>query len=374
MNDIFWSNSLEQLAWFFSVLSLSFLFKGKLANGITTLIYRIFGRFAHEVERDKFKELLRKPLSLVIFFSAVFIGQKGLSIPTEIVINDHETLPLRQTIRSALQMAGLFSYIWLFLRIADFVGLVLISKAAKTETKLDDQLAPFFRDSLKVFVVIAGVLYIAAAVFHKNVTALIGGLGIGGLAVALAAQETLANLLGSFTIFLDKPFTVGDTIETNGVIGSVERVGFRSTRIRTLDKSYVTIPNKQIVGNILNNITESSHRRSRFFITLTYSTSQKQMEAIMAELRVFLVNHPMTNDEPLVRFFDYADSSLNILVTYLVNTNQYDLFCEVREEINFKIMELVNKHKASFAFPSRSLYLENTVHTQAMQPNNHLSN
>jgi MscS family membrane protein len=246
----------------------------------------------------------------------------------------------------------------ILIKITEFVGELWVEKAASTESKLDDQLVPFLKDAVKVSIVIFALLIVLGMVFKVNVSALIGGLGIGGLAIALAAQESLANLLGSFTIFLDKPFTVGDVIDFNGIVGTVEKVGFRSTRIRTLDKSYVTVPNKSLVGAPLNNITESTHRRSRFFIGVLYSTPPDVLKNIISEIYDVLLIHEQTNDDPLVRFFEYGDSSLNILVTYLVNTNDYNIYCEVREEINYKIYEIVLRNGSDFAFPTRTVHVQ----------------
>jgi MscS family membrane protein len=194
-------------------------------------------------------------------------------------------------------------------------------------------------------------------VFHVNITALVASLGIGGLAVALAAQDTLANLLGSFVIYLDKPFKAGDLIETNDIRGTIEHVGFRSTRIRTMEKSLLTVPNKKLIDNALNNITLSAARRVRFNIGLTYATKSNQIVAIMEDIKKIILEHPLVSDDCTVKFDAFDSSSLNILVVYFVMSNEYDTMIDVKEQLNLKIMHIVEAHGCQFAFPSQTIYL-----------------
>ncbi|MFO7997986.1 MAG: mechanosensitive ion channel family protein [Bacteroidales bacterium] len=201
-------------------------------------------------------------------------------------------------------------------------------------------------------------------VFGINVGTLVAGVGLGGLAVALAAKESLENLFGSLTIFLDKPFVVGDLVKVSGITGVVEKVGFRSTRMRTLDKSYVTLPNKKMIDSELDNLSLRTFRRANFVVGLTYSTRIEQMKAVVADIQAMIDNHPNTNQEGLVRFKEFGNSSLDIMVVYFVDTMDWATYLDVKQEINYGIMEIVKKHGADFAFPSRSVYFEKDVTTQ----------
>lgn len=321
------------------------------------LLYRIFSKKGRVDKSERFNELVGKPMQFFGLMVALFISFTLLNIPEYLNIFE-EKFRVHHYIDLLLKLLMTLGITRILIKVTEYIGERWKEKAAETESKLDDQLVPFAIDGIKVLLVIFAIMFALGAVFKANVTALVGGLGIGGLAVALAAQESLANLLGSFTIFLDKPFTVGDTVDFNGIVGTIEKVGFRSTRIRTLDKSYVTVPNKSLVGAPLNNITESTHRRARFFIGLTYDTHPDVMKNIIAEIHDFLLRHENTNDNPVVRFFEYTDSSLNILITYLVNSNDYDLYVKVREEVNFKIYEIVQRNGTSFAFPTRTIRIE----------------
>jgi len=195
-------------------------------------------------------------------------------------------------------------------------------------------------------------------VFEVNITALATGLGIGGIALAMASKESLENLLGSFTIFFDRPFTVGDTVTVGSVTGKVEKVGFRSTRIRTYDKSIVTVPNKKMIDAELDNLGMRPVRRVKFNLGLTYDTTIEQIKAIVSDIQEMINNHAKTDQEGKVRFQEFGSSSLDILVIYYVNSPKWDDLIDVREDINYKIMEIVKKHNSDFAFPSTTVYLQ----------------
>ena len=252
----------------------------------------------------------------------------------------------------------LITIFWTFNRAIDFVGYKLKNKAMETESKVDDQLIPFAIDIAKVLTIVLGSVMILGNVFDVNVTALVTGLGIGGVAFALASKESLENLLGSFTIFFDKPFTVGDTVTLGGVTGTVEKVGFRSTRIRTFDKSIVTVPNKNIISAELDNLGARPVRRVKFNIGLTYDTSVENIKKIVDDIQKLIDEHPMTNQEGKVRFLEFGPSSLDIMVLYYVDSPDWEALIDAKQKINFDIIDIVNKYKCEFAFPSTSVYIE----------------
>jgi MscS family membrane protein len=195
-------------------------------------------------------------------------------------------------------------------------------------------------------------------IFDVDVTALAAGVGIGGIAIAMASKESLENLLGSFTIFFDKPFLVGDLVSTGNITGTVEKVGFRSTRIRTFDKSIVTVPNKNMISAELDNLGKRKVRRARFYIGLTYDTTSDQMKKVVKEIEKLINEHPRTDQEGRVKFQEFGASSLDIMVLYYVNSTKWDDFIDVKEDINFKIMEIVKNYDCEFAFPSTTVYLQ----------------
>jgi MscS family membrane protein len=188
----------------------------------------------------------------------------------------------------------------------------------------------------------------------------LAGLGVGGLAVALAARDSLANLLGSMLIMIEKPFRIGHYVRVSGGEGTVEDVGFRSTRIRTLDNSLISIPNNSVVSATVENLSLRVMRRERFFIQVTYDTSREKLEELAAEIKQLITDHPLTNKKNFhVRFNDFGESSLNILVYFYLEVADLAAELEAREEILFRIMDLAHKMGIEFAFPTRTLVIEN---------------
>jgi MscS family membrane protein len=186
-------------------------------------------------------------------------------------------------------------------------------------------------------------------VFNLNISSIIAGLGIGGLAFALAAKETLENLLGSFTIFLDKPFGLGDYIQFGNTFGTVDKIGFRSTRIITDEKSIITVPNKKLVDTELNNLSLRPARRIKMNFTLVYETSIETVQTIIKQLEEHFKKHPWVTDDYKVRVFEFSDLGITILVDYFIIKIDYDSSLISRQETNLVIKQLVETNNAKFA-------------------------
>jgi MscS family membrane protein len=190
---------------------------------------------------------------------------------------------------------------------------------------------------------------------------------VGGLAVALAARDSLANLLGSLLIMFEKPFRIGHYVRVGGAEGTVEDVGFRSTRIRTLDNSLVSIPNNAVVNTTIENLSLRAMRRQRFFVQVTYDTPREKLEKLVAGIRQLIVDHPLTNKTSVeVRFNNFNESSLDVLVMFYLAVDQYTVELREREAILLQIMELAQDLGVAFAFPTRTLQIE-TVATAPSQ-------
>jgi MscS family membrane protein len=197
----------------------------------------------------------------------------------------------------------------------------------------------------------------------------LAGLGVGGLAVALAARDSLANLLGSMLIMIEKPFRVGHYVRVSGGEGTVEDVGFRSTRIRTPDNSLISIPNNSVVNATVENLSLRGMRRQRFLIQVTYDTPREKLEELMVGIKQLIPDHPLTNKTNFnVRFNDFGESSLNILVYFHIETTDYSAELEAREEILLRIMDLAKELGIDFAFPTRTLVIETPSGTDADAP------
>ena len=198
---------------------------------------------------------------------------------------------------------------------------------------------------------------------------MLAGLGVGGLAVALAARDTIANLIGSLLITIEKPFRVGHAVRIGGTEGTVEDVGFRSTRIRTPDNSLVTIPSSAVVNTTVENLSIRTKRRQRFFIQVMYDTPREKVEEIVTRIRQLIVDHPLAEESTCqVRFNNFAESSLDILVIFNLMVEDYASELREREAVLLQIMDLVKDAGVEFAFPTRTLYIENGTGSSAARP------
>ncbi|MBK7963037.1 MAG: mechanosensitive ion channel [Bdellovibrionales bacterium] len=242
-------------------------------------------------------------------------------------------------------------------RSIDAVGNVLIDLAAKTETSLDDQLAPFVSKTLKVLVLVLGGL-IALQNFGVNVMSLLAGLGLGGLALALAAQDTAANLFGSITILLDAPFKVGDHIKIGDTEGLVTEVGFRSTRIKTFTNSLVTLPNAFVAKEKVENLGERQAHRIRQTLGLHYDTSPEKVVQLCDEIRYLLTQEPLVMKENfVVNFVNFNASTLDLLVSFHVTTTETQVEFAVGQKILLEIWRIAKKIGVEFAYPTQTVYL-----------------
>ena len=358
MNYEFLGNSITDYVYFLSSFLVGLLLIIPFRLFISKLLFRLFGKDNDESDNEKFNSLLKKPLQYFLTLLVLYFSVQFISLPDFLNSTEEGALNLAKYFDKGFNFFLLVTIFWTINRSIDFLGYKLKNKALETESKVDDQLIPFAIDIAKVLTIVLGVVMILGNVFDVNVTALVTGLGIGGVAFALASKESLENLLGSFTIFFDKPFTVGDTVTLGGVTGTVEKVGFRSTRIRTFDKSVVTVPNKNIISTELDNLGARPVRRVKFNIGLTYDTSVENIKNIVDDIQKLIDDHPMTNQEGKVRFLNFGASSLDIMVLYYVDSPDWEVLIDAQQKINFQIIDIVNKYKCEFAFPSTSVYIE----------------
>jgi len=358
LNYEFFGNSITNYIYFLTSFLVGLLLIIPFRLVISKLLFRLFGKDNSENDNKKFNSLLKKPLQYFLTLLVLYFSVQFISLPDFLNSTEEGALNLAKYFDKGFNFLLLVTIFWTINRSIDFVGYKLKNKALETESKVDDQLIPFAIDIAKVLTIVLGVVMILGNVFDVNVTALVTGLGIGGVAFALASKESLENLLGSFTIFFDKPFTVGDTVTLGGVTGTVEKVGFRSTRIRTFDKSVVTVPNKNIISTELDNLGARPVRRVKFNIGLTYDTSVENIKNIVDDIQKLIDDHPMTNQEGKVRFLNFGASSLDIMVLYYVDSPDWEVLIDAQQKINFQIIDIVNKYKCEFAFPSTSVYIE----------------
>lgn len=354
----YFGNSVEDYAWFLGIIIVGLLLQRFAAVLLTRFLFRWLKKYSAGVGFERLLALVERPMGLFILLVTFYLAFSYIDFPKDWKIMPKDTFGIKMVLYRLYQVAIVFSITWIILRLVDFFGLILMHRASQTESKTDDQLVPFIRESIKIVIVILSVFFMLGAIFELNIASLVAGLGIGGLAVALAAKESLENLFGSFTIFLDKPFVVGDLVKIGTVTGNIERIGFRSTRIRTVDKTYVTIPNKKMIDGELDNLTLRTFRRANFVLGLTYDTPPAKLKAVVDDLKSYLEGHELVlKEEVHVRFYDFGTSALNVRVEYLVNTIDWVLYLSVREEVNYKIIDIFASHGCEFAYPTTTVIM-----------------
>ncbi|WP_017259975.1 mechanosensitive ion channel family protein [Pedobacter arcticus] len=364
LNQVILGNSLKSYVLFFAILLFGFLLKRLISKYLGKLLFLFFQKLAKSIKVDKFLELLLKPIEFLITIIFLYIAINQLSYPLDVVVFKRTvqkavyTVKVIEVIDKVFLFLMIISSFRILLRLIDFVSHVFAYKASLTESKSDDQLVSFLREFSKIVVIIIGVFVVMGIVFNMNIAAIIAGLGIGGIAIALAAQDTLQNLLGSFTIFADKPFVVGDSVRVMGYDAVVEKVGFRSTVVRTVDKTLVIIPNKKMIDGPLENLTLRNLRRVKFEIGLLYGTPPEVLKKICDEIKAYIDERNETNMDTYVNFDNFGGSALNIQILYYIEIVDYAIYLTIKEEINYKIMDIVLHNGADFAFPSNTVYHE----------------
>ena len=224
--------------------------------------------------------------------------------------------------------------------------------------EIDQILIPFFSKAIR-FMIVAISISIIAQVFEYDVNGFIAGLGLGGLAFALAAKDAIGNLFGGIIIITEKPFTIGDWIKTPSVEGTVEDISFRSTRVRTFAQAIVTVPNAILANESITNWSKMGKRQITFKLGVTYNTPRVKLQRTILRIEgVLRGNDDIHQDTIFVKFDEYNDSSLDIFLYFFTKTTVWENYLTVKEEINFAIMEILEEEGVSVAFPSRTLYVE----------------
>lgn len=348
LNHEFLHNTWRQWCWLIGVIIFVVIFKRYISKLISMLLFKIVQRTAAGELSQEFLKRILKPLQYFIVLQTIYIGFHTLNYPFN--KENEEGMALVQTILfGAYRFLMILNIAWIVSRIGDFFVMVLKHRAEKTEDPWDDQIVVFLKDIIRLLVWTIAILSILGAVFGVNIYSIIAGAGIAGIAIAFAAQESLQNIFGSIAIFTEKPFVIGDLIDFDGTQGTVVKVGFRSTRLRTIDTAYMTVPNKTIVNSKLSNLTRRTSRRVYFTIGLSHDTSVEQLEAIRKEIYAFGMQHPKRNDEVNIGVTQYNTAAIEMLVEIHFEYVNWSAFVELRNELMLAIIQIVKKHGAVFA-------------------------
>ena len=298
---------------------------------------------------DLLVDAVLPPLSTVILLCGLLAAVFEIGLPAE-------PYDLNSFFFSAFKVAVSVIATWFFYRMGDFLSEILKDAFARVDEDLAEHFAPLARQALRILVVVFGSVIIIQNLGY-SVASLLTGLGIGGLAVALAAQDTLANFFGTIVMFTDRPFKVGDWVQFRDVDGDVESIGLRSSRIRTWSKSLVTVPNKLLTSEIIENWSAMPKRRVKMTIGVTYDSPPEKVHALVEEIKKILrEDEGVDQDFFLVYFTDFGRSSLDLFIYYFSVSTVWAEYLAVRQGVNLAIMNAVDKLGLSFAFPSTTVY------------------
>ena len=322
-------------------------FKRLLSRYIASFSYLLINRAWKMITLKQFTDLFLQPLKWFLLITITVIAFNKLTYPAAWHFTIYK-IPFELIIEKTVLGIFIYSFFRLVLSAVDFIALILSEKASLTKDKSDDQLVVFFRDFFKVILSIVAVLLILKAAFNQNIGNLLTGLSIVGAALALSARESLENLIASFIIFFDKPFYVGDTLKVNAVIGKVERIGLRSTRIRTADKTLVTVPNKQMVDSVVDNYSMRTERRAEIKLEFSEKTSLSMVKNFLSKTKEIMDSQQQHIIDFSVFLTDYSKSGTTITLEYFTPAFTMAEFNRLKQEIHMEMMQLMEKEKMEF--------------------------
>ncbi len=297
---------------------------------------------------DIILDALDLPIIVLVVVAFFYFGLRFLTLPNHIFSLIDNTIKVVVILSATYFLVrfvnGLFDY-------------YLIPFTEKTETELDEHIIKPLKKITKIIIIILGILTALSSVGY-DITALLAGLGVGGLAVALAMQDTIENFIAGILILMDKPFSINHWIKVGDVEGIVEEIGIRSVRIRTFDYTLITVPNSKLLKSEIENLTVRDRRRVLTTIGLTYNTSVEKIKKAKEIIKDIVENHPATLPPYRVHFMEYGDWSLNLRVEYFVRNMGFDYYLNAVDEINLKIKEEFEKEGIEMAFPTYTVYLE----------------
>lgn len=342
-----WGNTVESYLWTLGVILFVLLLNRFVSKYFSRLVFRLFRRRLQLYDPKKFTGLIVQPLGIFLVITVSIVAFYQLRYPPALQFTVYK-YPLRQVLLSLAIAVQILAFTWLLLRIIDFIADVLQTKANETPSPSDNQLIVFFRDFIKVIVGAIGILLLLNQAFDYNVSSLLTGLSIVGAAIALAFRESLENLIASFVIFFDKPFRAGDFVKVQSVAGVVERVGLRSTRVRTADKSYVTVPNKQMVDSILDNVSRRSQIRGEINLNLHLQTPPAKINALIGEVKNFLSTIPEIQTQAVL-FNDIRVQAYLVFIEFFTPPIPWPEFTAIKQRINFHILQTMEKLEIKIA-------------------------
>ena len=347
---------LEPWQWigFLILFLVAFFFERILTISVRPLVRKL-SRFESQTLPQEMLARFERPFGWLLLSWLWVAGIPLLDLPVSVYS------PVRMTV----ELVTIVLTVWTAYTLADIACWPLQVKADRSENKFDDMLVPLLRRTLKIIIVLIGTI-----VFVSNITGdlwhILAGLSIGSLAIGFAAKDSVENLFGTFTVLLDGPFKIGDLVKLGDIEGTVEEVGFRSTRIRTPEDSLVTVPNSRFISSHVDCLGARRERRVKFNLGVTYDTPAQSIESFCEGVRELVRAHPYTaKDSYHVWFSNFGASSLDIEVICFIETTEFPTFVRERHRLFLDILRLAQRLGVSFAFPTTTVWMgrqEDLVH------------
>lgn len=343
MNDflqqIFLDNTIEQYLIVGAVILLVFLFKKYMAHYLAGLVFNLFQNRWKNINKLSFKNLVAKPLGLFLAVLVTVVALDQLKLPAVFDFNLYHL-----SIRELLRMIGtgllIITFFLFVIKCFDFIMMAIQDQYVQDKDLANHQLFFFFKDFIKVLIGILGLLLILKYTFNYDVKGLVTGLSIVGAAVALALKESLENLIASVIIFFDKPFATGDVVKVNNVTGTVEKIGLRSTRIRSDAKTYITVPNKQMVDSIVDNQSNRTQRKAELRLEIRPATPPQKVQQLLSGLKEILTNQEIENFNLFLN--DISAAALIINAEYFTAPDDATTFQNIKQKVNLQVLTLLD--------------------------------
>lgn len=351
LDTSFLDNTAGSYLWPLIIIVLVVIFRNFLSKIIARLGYKIIKHWTPGVEQKDFVHLLLKPLGFFIGFLVFVASIDHLQYPALLNFDIHFLHTDFASLLTGVKLIILtILFFWVILRLVDFAALVFSHRLNLVQQPSGDQVVFFFRDFVKAIIVIIAFIVIMKHIAGKDWTGkLVGALGIGAAALALAAKDTIENLMGSFIILLDKPFRIGDYIKINDVTGNVEKVGLRSTRIRSDNKTFITIPNSQIINSILDDITLMTQRRARILLELDPATPSSSVMNVLEDIQHLLRADKDVLDNYTLNFNDISNRAYSIQLIYYTPVTDWQAYNMLRQKINLEIIQAMENREVKLA-------------------------
>jgi MscS family membrane protein len=324
------------------------LFQRLLSQSVASILFLLVKRNWKTIQRKDFIGLMMKPLGWFITVSVSVFAIDKLTFPAAWYFKIYGR-PSDVILDKTGSCLIIIYFIWFTLSLIDFIAMILEQKAKTTKDKSDDQIIVFFRDFLKAIITILGILLLIKVVFNQDVSTVLTGLSIVGAALALAAKESIENLIASFIIFFDKPFYTGDTLKVNNVFGTVEHIGLRSTRIRTIDKTLVTVPNKQMVDSVVDNLSMRSQRRAEIKLEFDAKSATASVEKLMEEIKKLLSQNTEQIIKSSVFFLEYNKNGITVTIEFFTIHFSMTEFNQLKQSINIGLKKIIEELKLELA-------------------------